>query len=245
MDDNFQVLPRKRPSRIGSIFFNLLTFIVLMAIIVVVAAAVSIFFNPYIDVGFFYNPFPPLTVPALLGFPTPTHTTAVPLPDVRTPTPSGTPEPTDTPTQETSPTVDSSTAQALDLPTYLIEIEGIASEVIEAFQDIDDWQISDYENHNKEGFTPHLEKARELFERANNIQPPTEAQAFHDRFNEWGEAAMNGLEEYLLFYCTGDEQYRHGLDQAKQIIYEMQESFYTELRALYTQYDILVPTYGP
>ena len=98
MNENFQSLPRKRPSKIGSFFFNLLTFIVLLAVIIVGASAAAIFFNPYINVGFFYNPFPPPTVPALLGSPTPTQTPAVPLPDVWTPTPSGTPAPTDTPT---------------------------------------------------------------------------------------------------------------------------------------------------
>jgi hypothetical protein len=87
MNENFQTLPRKRPSRIGSLFFNLLTFVILLAIIVVGASAAAIFFNPYINVGFFYNPFPPPTVPALLGSPTPTHTPAVPLPDAWTATP--------------------------------------------------------------------------------------------------------------------------------------------------------------
>jgi hypothetical protein len=98
MDENFQTVRRKRPSRIGSIFFNLLTFMVLIAILGAGAAAAALFVNPYIDVGFFYNPFPPPTVPARLGQPTATHTPAVPLPDVWTPTPSTTPEPTNTPT---------------------------------------------------------------------------------------------------------------------------------------------------
>ncbi len=98
MDENFQTVRRKRPSIIGSIFFNLLTFMVLIAILGAGAAAAALFVNPYIDVGFFYNPFPPPTVPARLGQPTATHTPAVPLPDVWTPTPSITPEPTKTPT---------------------------------------------------------------------------------------------------------------------------------------------------
>jgi hypothetical protein len=38
MDENFKRLPRKRASKIGSIFFNLLTFIVLLAILGVGAA---------------------------------------------------------------------------------------------------------------------------------------------------------------------------------------------------------------
>ena len=98
MDGQFKRLPRKRTSKIGSIFFNLLTLIVLFAILVVGGAAATIFVNPYVDVGFFYNPFPPPTVPALLGSPTPTHTPAVPLPDAWTPTPTDTPEATHTPT---------------------------------------------------------------------------------------------------------------------------------------------------
>lgn len=104
MDENFKRLPRKRASKIGSIFFNLLTFIVLLAILGVGAAAAAVFVNPYIDVGFFYNPFPPPTVPARLGTPTATHTPAVPLPNAWTPTPSSTPEPTDTPTPEPTDT---------------------------------------------------------------------------------------------------------------------------------------------
>ena len=98
MDENFKRRPRKRSSKIGSIFFNLLTLVVLVAILGVSAAAAAVFVNPYIDVGFFYNPFPPPTVPARLGQPTATHTPAVPLPDMWTPTPSSSPEPTDTPT---------------------------------------------------------------------------------------------------------------------------------------------------
>jgi len=165
---------------------------------------------------------------------------------VEVPTAQATPSAIDSPTlQATASAVDTPVAQVLDLPTYLIEIEAIATGVNKLYQDLVAWQIFDLTNHNEEGFTPHLEKARELFERAGNLHPPTEAQAFHDRFNRWGDAAMIGLEEHLLFYRTGDEQYRHALDKAKQIIYDMQESFYTELRALYTQYDILVPTYGP
>ena len=52
-----------------------------------------IFLNPYVE----YNPFPPPTLPPVLGTPTPTSTPAQPLPTAWTATPTRTPTATDTP----------------------------------------------------------------------------------------------------------------------------------------------------
>jgi hypothetical protein len=94
MDDQFVKVPRRRSRGIGSFIVNILTLVVLLAIIAVGAIYAMVFLNPYVG----YNPFPPPTLPAILGTPTPTNTPAIPLPTVWTPTPSRTPPPTLTPT---------------------------------------------------------------------------------------------------------------------------------------------------
>jgi hypothetical protein len=93
MDDQFVKVPRKRSLGIGNFILNILTLVVVLAIIAAGVSFVTVFFNPYTS----YNPFPPPTVPAKLGTPTATSTPAQPLPTAWTPTPSRTPPPTDTP----------------------------------------------------------------------------------------------------------------------------------------------------
>lgn len=93
MDDQFVRVPRKRSSGIGNFIFNILTLIVVLAIIAAGVGFAMVFINPYSS----YNPFPPPTVPARLGTPTATSTPAQPLPTAWTPTPTRTPAPTDTP----------------------------------------------------------------------------------------------------------------------------------------------------
>lgn len=93
MDDQFVRVPRKRSSRIGNFIFNILTLVIVLAIIAAGVAFTMVFINPYVA----YNPFPPPTVPARLGTPTATSTPAQPLPTAWTPTPSRTPPPTETP----------------------------------------------------------------------------------------------------------------------------------------------------
>lgn len=101
MDDQFVRVPRKRRRRFGNIIFNFLTLIVMVAIVGVVGVYAMIFINP--QVGF--NPFPPATLPALLGTPTATNTPAVPLPAQWTPTASATVAPTDTVVPTETPTL--------------------------------------------------------------------------------------------------------------------------------------------
>jgi hypothetical protein len=93
MDDQFVKVPRKRSRGIGGFILNILTLIVVLAIIGIGAAYAMVFVNPYVG----YNPFPPPTLPAILGTPTPTNTPAIPLPTAWTPTPSRTPPSTLTP----------------------------------------------------------------------------------------------------------------------------------------------------
>lgn len=93
MDDQFVSVPRKRTSGIGNFIFNILTLVVVLAIVAAGVAFAMVFINPYTS----YNPFPPPTVPARLGTPTATSTPAQPLPTAWTPTPSRTPPPTETP----------------------------------------------------------------------------------------------------------------------------------------------------
>jgi hypothetical protein len=101
MDDQFVRVPRKRRSRLGGTVLNLLTLVILAAIVGVVGIYGMIFFNP--QVGF--NPFPPPTLPVLLGTPTATFTPAVAI-DVATwtPTPTFTVAPTDTVVPTETPT---------------------------------------------------------------------------------------------------------------------------------------------
>jgi hypothetical protein len=93
MDDQFVKVPRRRSSGIGNFIFNVLTLIVVLAIIATGVAFAMVFINPYTS----YNPFPPPTVPPRLGTPTATSTPAQPLPTAWTRTPTRTPVPTDTP----------------------------------------------------------------------------------------------------------------------------------------------------
>ncbi len=99
MEDQFEVTPRKRTGRLSRLIFNLLTFIVLIAIIVVVGAFAVAFMNPNVS----FNPFPPPTLPVALGTPTATSTPAQPLPGTWTPTTTFTPPPTETPTPTLTP----------------------------------------------------------------------------------------------------------------------------------------------
>jgi len=57
MGDQFVRVPRKRRSRFGHLIFNLLTFVVLAAIVGVIGVYAMIFLNPQVD----FNPFPPPT----------------------------------------------------------------------------------------------------------------------------------------------------------------------------------------
>lgn len=94
MDDQFVRIPRRRSSGLGALLTNLITLVVVLAIVGVVGVYAMVFINPYTG----YNPFPPPTLPAVLGTPTATHTPAIPLPTIWTPTPSKTPAPSQTPT---------------------------------------------------------------------------------------------------------------------------------------------------
>jgi hypothetical protein len=99
------------PGIIG-LFINLLTLIVVVAIIGVGATLVAVFLNPYLVET--VNPYlpirlaPPPTLPPTLGPPTPTNTPEIYLPTQWTPTPTemvaATPEPTETPAPTDTPT---------------------------------------------------------------------------------------------------------------------------------------------
>lgn len=100
MGDQFVRVPRKRRGRFGHVIFNLLTLVVLAAIVGVIGVYALIFLNPQVD----FNPFPPPTLPAILGTPTQTSTPAVALPILWTPTPTFTVAPTDTVVPTDTPT---------------------------------------------------------------------------------------------------------------------------------------------
>lgn len=113
MDETFVRVSRKRSRGISNFIFNFLSLIVLVAIIGVGAIYTMVFLNPYVE----YNPFPPPTLPPILGTPTPTSTPAQPLPTAWTATPTRTPTPTDTPVPTPTHTPEpTSTATPLPAP---------------------------------------------------------------------------------------------------------------------------------
>ncbi len=117
MDDQFVKVPRKRSSGIGNFIFNVLTLIVVLAIVAVGIVFATIFLDPYST----YNPFPPPTVPVRLGTPTATSTPAQPLPTAWTPTPSRTPVPTDTPIPTATQTPISSPTNTPKPPPFALQ----------------------------------------------------------------------------------------------------------------------------
>lgn len=77
-----------KPNNTG-VIWNVLSILVLLAIVALVMFFGSIFFNPYSA----WNPFPPAPLPTQLAYPTPTHT-PLPLPATHTPTITNQPSPT-------------------------------------------------------------------------------------------------------------------------------------------------------
>jgi len=91
---------QRRRGKMGKLILNLLTFVLLIGTLSLAAAFITLLINPWMS----FNPFPPPTIPATVGSPSPTITAAQPLPSTWTPTPSVTPVPTDTPTLTPTPT---------------------------------------------------------------------------------------------------------------------------------------------
>jgi len=100
--DNFD-LKSERPNR-GPLLWNVLTVVMLAGALCLGILFLTIFINPYISI----NPFPPLAIPTLLEFPSPTPTplqlppTWTPSPTIEptatiTRAPTWTPEPSETP----------------------------------------------------------------------------------------------------------------------------------------------------
>jgi hypothetical protein len=102
MDETYE--PRAGQG-LGGLLLNLLTFVVLLATLAAGLVLAGVFINPYLS----FNPFPPPTLPATLGYPTATNTPANYLPSTWTPTVSLTPTPTETATPTPAPT-DTTTA---------------------------------------------------------------------------------------------------------------------------------------
>jgi len=90
---------RKR-GKVTKLIVNLITFVILLATLSLAAAFITLLINPWMS----FNPFPPPTLPATVGSPSPTITAAQPLPATWTATVTFTPIPTDTPTPTVTPT---------------------------------------------------------------------------------------------------------------------------------------------
>jgi hypothetical protein len=124
MDETYEPRPRRS---LGGLLLNLLTFFVLLATLAAGLVLVVVFINPYLP----FNPFPPPTLPATLGYPTATNTPANYLPSTWTPTVSVTPTPTETaipspvPTETATPTLGTPGTQELTgtLPPYDFQVD--------------------------------------------------------------------------------------------------------------------------
>ncbi len=90
MDDPFDPSPRGVGLNLGRLILNVLTGIVLLITLFVGFRFVMIFLNPQSS----FNPYPPPTLPATLGPPTPTNTPAIRLPTEIPPTSTPRPLPT-------------------------------------------------------------------------------------------------------------------------------------------------------
>jgi len=99
MDDPFDPTPPRGGLNIGRLILNVLTVIVLLLTLYVGFRFVSIFLSPQGS----QNPFPPPTLPATLGPPTPTNTPAIRLPTEIPPTSTPRPLPTIVPSSTETP----------------------------------------------------------------------------------------------------------------------------------------------
>jgi len=141
MDDPFDPSSRGRGLNIGRLIFNVLTGIVLLVTFYVGSRFVLIFLNPQSSL----NPYPPPTLPATLGPPTPTNTPAIRLPTEIPPTstprplptiaPSATETPTGSPvTPEGSPPATAESGAQFQLqtgsPTYLTDTSGCGQSAV-------------------------------------------------------------------------------------------------------------------
>jgi hypothetical protein len=86
----------ERPQNASAVVWNILTVILLLATLCIAGLVAAIFLNPNLAL----NPFPPPTLPALVGFPTATPTPRNVLPPTWTPTATQVPTQTSTPTLE-------------------------------------------------------------------------------------------------------------------------------------------------
>jgi hypothetical protein len=101
MDDPFQRQPPLGGINIGRLVVNLLTGLILVATLLLGTGYVAAFINPQIP----FNPYPPPTLPATLGPPTPTNTPAIYLPTEIPPSATPRPLPTAVPTATETPAV--------------------------------------------------------------------------------------------------------------------------------------------
>ena len=134
MDDPFDPGPRGSVLNIGRLILNALTAIVLLITLYVGFRFAMIFLNPQSSL----NPYPPPTLPATLGPPTPTNTPAIRLPTEIPPTSTPRPLPSVAPsatatleapvTPEGSPPATAETGAQFELqtgsPTYIPDERG-------------------------------------------------------------------------------------------------------------------------
>ena len=101
MDDPFQSESRLAGLNVGRLVMNILTGLILVATLCLGSGYVYTYINPQAS----FNPYPPPTLPATLGPPTPTNTPAIYLPTEIPPSATPRPLPTAVPTATETPAV--------------------------------------------------------------------------------------------------------------------------------------------
>ena len=101
MDDPFQRESPLGGMNVGRFVMNILTGLILLATLCLGTGYVYTFINPQVS----FNPYPPPTLPATLGPPTPTNTPAIYLPTEIPPSSTPRPLPTAIPTATETPAV--------------------------------------------------------------------------------------------------------------------------------------------
>jgi hypothetical protein len=116
-EEQYEKRPGLSAVQVGRLVANILTVLIILTTIGAGTVFAIVFVNPYWDI----NPYPPPTMPATLGSPSPTVTAAVTLPVTWTPGPTITPSqtPTITLTPTITPTSEYATPVVEEMPFAL------------------------------------------------------------------------------------------------------------------------------
>lgn len=132
--------------------------------------------------------------------------------------------------------------EPIGMEAYLQEMQQIALEINNLFVDLAEWDNFKLSEHNAEGYEPYLNAARALHARLLSVNPPAQARDFHQDFVKTSETVLMHLEDLMLFYETGEDEYKQSFNEARAIIYAEQESFFEQIRQFYLGSGLATPT---